>query len=271
MAGRQQQRTKGDGSAGVRGGELARKREALAEAERALAAAEAAMDAEGVVAATQRAVVLRRFIAKLEAEAGEVLAEDARRRAKGWCEAHVEQMVGVREAVVARQRAVREQLTALIAAIEAERALRKSAEAGILATQVLAARFGLPAEPERVGLPPLEDYSVPVMKAVDAMRPSRQARRGITVGHRNSATAEEMRRDVLRAVHVWVAQFGATLPPEVQAILADAPIPADVLPAPKKEPTPDEVRQMERMARDVAEAQRALAAVPGFTGGVAGI
>lgn len=246
--------------------QLRAKRRELSQAERAAREAEEQMNASALVEAQQRIEALKGFIARLEAQAGEAREEDARDRAKAWLAAHEARMETVRVQLAAARERVHAQLVALDAAIDAEREVRKGAEAAVLGAQVLAARFALPAAAERVGLPPLEDYSVGVMRAVDTMRPSRQARLGIKVGHRSSATAEEMRRDVLRAVHDWLAQFAAQLPAEVQGILADAPVPADVLPAPKKGPSANEVRQMERAARDAAALQRALDAVPGASG-----
>ena len=63
---------------------------------------------------------------------------------------------------------------------------------------------------------------------------------------------------------------GSSLPSEVRAILAAAPIPSDVFSAPKAM-TESERREGERMSQAVAETNCALAAVPGSVAGVSGL
>ena len=252
---------------------LALRRAELEGAEAALVEAEKAMDVNAAAEATQRIEVLQRFIRTLEAREADAVQEEGRARAKAWLAAHVKRMAASCDDLAARQEKVRGSLDALLKDIAAEAAVRKGAEASVLAARVLAARFALPFDRDAAALPPIvEDYTGQVMGACDAMRPSSIAHRGLTVGHRVSADAEEVRRDTLHAVHKWVAEHGEMLPAEVQALLAETPIPNDVLPETKKqEPSANEQREAARMFGVQQAMERALKAERGSIAGMRGL
>jgi hypothetical protein len=252
---------------------LALRRAELQDATVALADAEKAMDVDAATEATQRIETLRRFIRTLEVREADAMEEEGRARAKTWLAAHAKRMAAARDELAVRQQTVADSLDALCDDIAAEAAVRKGAEAAVLAAQVLAARFALPFDRDVAALPPSDkDYAEPVMAAFDAMRPSSIARRGLTVAHRASADVEEARRDTLRTVHQWVGAHGEMLPSEVQRILAEAPIPDNVLPAPKvQEPSAHEQREAARMFGVKQAMDRALRAERGPLAGARGL
>lgn len=251
---------------------LALRRAELDGAEAALVEAEKAMDVDAATEATQRIETLRRFIRTLKAREVDAVQEEGRARVKVWLAAHAKRMAVARDDLAARQQKVRGALDTLLEGIAAEAEVRKGAEAAVLAAQVLAARFALPFDRDAASLPPVVDYTMDVLHAVNGMLPSSVARRGLTVAHRANADAEEVRRDTLRAVHKWVGEHGEMLPSEVQALLAETPIPNDVLPVTKKqEPSAHEQREAARMFGVQQAMDRALRAERGLLAGARGV
>jgi len=248
--------------------QLAAKRAELKEAEIALTAADASMDTDAVMNLTQRVGVLRQFVGKLETESTATSEREAESRARTWLESHADAVASVSERITVAQTVVRGHIEAAVKAIAEEAALRKSVEAGVTAVEILTARFALPVPAATIAVPPVEDWASRVLPGTDSMRPSRSTRRRMLVTRVASDSPERIRRATLNAVAEFVDKHGKTLPAEVLAILAAAPIPADALDSPR-EATSGERHFADELARSVADTKRALAAVPaGFRGGV---
>ena len=251
-------------------------RSQLAAAEHAVTQAASGLDVEGAVAATARATVLRRFIDRLTVEASDELEREAAQRAREWIASQRSTGEEIARQVVEQQAKLKAMHKEFVSAIRVEAALRAQAQGTPLAADALATRFDLHDARMTVELPPIIEWSLEAQKLVGGMvKASGPAKLLPSIGMPASATAEKRRLHALRALHAWLMKSGASLPTEVQTILAEAPIPdAIVNPAPR-EVTPREQRRKEREAealdvidRDVAQARRAFDGIGGVVGNV---
>ena len=240
---------------------LNEEREALAADEQALVAAETNNDAQGIADVSRLIEARKRIIAKLEVEAAAGQEIEQAAAANAWLAQHATNVKRIGGQVDEAKAVVRERVAALIEAIEAEANLRRSVQSSVLAAEILARRFELAQKAVRVELPAFEDWSSPVMRAVDAMHPSRGTRNLLTVVQVNSDTPEQRRRSVLAALHTWLRRNIKSLPADVQKILSAAPIPDTVLRAPKVM-SESEARESAQMAREVAQVMSLPAGVP---------
>jgi hypothetical protein len=243
--------------------QLRDKRRELTAAEAALTDAVHRMDTDAVMNAKQRVEVLRGFVQTLEVASADVLEGEGVTQARVWLRRYSAKMRAANETIMAAQAAVRSLIDQAVHAIAEERAARKAVEQAAVAAEVLAARFALPVPDRRVTLPGLCDWAVPIVDATDQMRPTRSARRGLLVNRHPvsaSATPEERRRATLRAVADFMDRSGSTVPNEVAAILAAAPIPPALLEAP---PKPRPRTADEAMGQHLEDVNRALTSIPG--------
>jgi hypothetical protein len=256
---------------------LEAKRRELVEAEAALAEAEQSMNTDAAVAASTRADVLRRFIARLEREAADELEANAKRHAEQWIAKERRSLTTAAEKIANQQAVIGAKLADLVEAIQVEAELRESGSLFDLAAEVLCARFGLPLPPKGVSdaaQPPLQDWATPVITAVDVMRPSRRERRRLIVGRQASDSARQLRAKTLRAAIELMDEterqlakhrarkrpYAPAIPEEVLAIWRAAPVPATAL---EDEPPNRDEAGVGGMS---AAVQRALAAIPGNVG-----
>lgn len=250
--------------------QLEEQRAELAAAETALADAERQRDADAASACEARVKWLRRFVAEREVEAAAELEQQAERRAKKWLRDHAAELRTIPDRVAAAQDKVRASLSALLADVEAEMALRAMVGEGVLGAELLCARFpNVAANGDRMPpLPPFEDYAVPVVRATDVMF-RRAGSRNLVVGTVASDTQEMLQRKRLAALKKFVEQDSnmvrkgkrkSEIPDDVRDLLLAAPFPEVEL-----TPKPPQKSQAERMADDVAMTQRALSAFPGAT------
>lgn len=236
-----------------------RRRELVAE-EAKLVQAEAAMDADAVVAARQRADVLRQFITRLEHDATGALAAQAKARAERWLWERETSRQKAAADVTAAQAIVAQRLKGVLEAIDAERQLRATAESDTLAADILAARFEL-ASGGPAQMPPLTDWGGAVADATDKMRTP--SRRHLIVPRSHSMTPAQVRTATLRVVNDFVEKRSRVLPSAVVAILRDAPIPPEVLVIPSKEPSAEEQRSMAKAGADARDLEASLNAFGG--------
>lgn len=244
---------------------LTEKRGELVATEAALQEAEAALDADAVVALRAKAGVLRGFIAKLEAEARQAADDATKADAAEWLEGHADRMAQTRKRLVAALDAVRPHVEQALQAIATEATIRAEWDALNDGALVVALRFGLPS-PIRPVSPPVTENVAALLSAVDGMRSPPRPRR-LTVGAPASATAEQRRELVLRAVAQFVSTHGRSLPREVRALLDRAPISdAERGLHPPPIPSEHEQRETQRMAQAVKETEAALALIPNGSG-----
>ena len=208
-------------------------REELRGVQEQIESAEAAFDTEQVISWRGRAEVLGTFITRLEQDAAAELEQAGAEKARAWVQAQRQAVGEAGAQIEAVQERIRGLHDALLLAINEEAALRRAVAALPTAAAVLGTRFGLNgASALPVVLPPIVAWDLEISRAVTGM--VKQTPTRFTVpGMRASADAAEQRRTRLGALASWIARQAHALPSEVQRILADAPIPADMLPVPR--------------------------------------
>jgi hypothetical protein len=223
------------------------------------------MDTDAVVRETQRIAVLRRFAETLDADVAKAAEIDATERARRWVAQQHEGAPKGAQRVAKAQATVRTRVAALVEAIESEAAARREAAMLDFATDVLCARFEIPRVRSTSALPALEDWTAPVLKATEALRPGRLTAR-LMPSHPAALTPERKRELTLLDVAHAVSRRGASLPADVREILDAAPLPS----APAGPRTADrparEAQEAAGMASLVASTQRLLNAIPGSIG-----
>lgn len=248
--------------------ELANKRDELAQAEAAFTEAKARHDTDAAIAAVQRIHMLCEFIADLTAQSAQEVEDAARDRAAKWLAGHPKRVKAWAKDLAAAQDAVREAVTAMVAAIHSETRVRAEAGRGLFAADVLARRFELAIPAAQDPRTPFEDWAAPVQDATTTLHRTAGAR-VVTVAVAQGSTPEQRRRAVLRAVAEAVRKSGGGLPTDVRDILDSSPIPSEVLATPARPMGQREQGVAERMAREVREAEAALGAGRGATTGLA--
>jgi hypothetical protein len=177
--------------------------------------------------------VLQVLIADLEGEAVGVLESDASRRAKTWVRKQAKELTTVADRITAQQEVIRQKVEDLVAAIDVEANLRGSVGKFDISDRILAARFGFPRTKAIASLPELRDWTMPVLLATDAMRPSGRERQ-LVFAYIASDTPEVRRRREITAAVEFVRNYGKELPDEVRSIVSETPAPKES-PAPVKD------------------------------------
>lgn len=244
---------------------LDEKRRDLSAAEEQLAAAHAAMDVEGTLAAEQRIAVLRQFITRLEAAAVTELEAEGRERAEAWLAAQPKQSAARAKAMTVAQTEAQRLLGEALAAMQDEARLRREHVKVISGVRVLTARFPALVAPTLKSPPSPLDHAFEVLreanKVIDAANtPPVRLSPNVTA----NMDEAQRRRAVLQAIAALMDRKRSVVPPEVSEILTATPIPADVLAVkPQPEMSERERRAMEAMAQEVRATQAALALVDG--------
>jgi hypothetical protein len=253
---------------------IAEKRGELAEAERAIAEARGAYDADGLVMAQQRASALRQIISDLEARHAAELEDVQLQRARRWMEGRPLRAIA-REVEGAQQEAMR-LLDLTIPAIEREGAARRQlaeVEAGI---ELLKARWPeLAAGPSARGVtsvPGSFDYAGRVGIAAKDVRDGLR-RPVFVVGAPASATEEQRRTLVLRALYAAISRGRG--PEDVRAIIEAAPVPTEAAETPEERQRRERregqrEREGAKMGVAVAETEWALRGISGSVGSTSG-
>lgn len=237
--------------------QLRAKQAELKKVEAEIVQANADMDADALVGLRGKAEALRTFISSLEVTTRAEAEADAKERAREWLANRQTDTAAALAAIEKAQAVASERIKEAVAAIEQEAAARRALVAEAESVEVLAARFGLIADSARINLPLIEDHATPILRVVDAMRPSRSTRRRLSVPMPAGATPERRRQETLRVVGEWVDRFGAGLPIEVRGILEAAPIAVEVITKPgMSEREQQDARAMGKLARDTGFAMK---------------
>jgi hypothetical protein len=100
----------------------------------------------------------------------------------------------------------------------------------------------------RSNVPGATDHARPLLEAVSSLGDGMRTLRPPVVVRGGRATPEQAERDRFRALAGWLPKHTHSLPPSLQAILAQAPVPPFE--------TPEQVTRREAEAAEKAEADR---------------
>lgn len=212
--------------------------------------------ARALAEAQAELALIEREIKGIEAALPGLVEVEGREAAAAWVRANGPAYRNEMAALVTACQASRTAIEQAATTILAEAALRRALRWRDLAGHVLRARFpdldGAEALPP---LPPLDDYVLPVARALEEAAATVRVPR-LTIAHGASDTADQVQRATWKALAKFLPRIAARLPAEVRTIFDRAGVP--------ESETPEQRGRREALERErAAEAAR-------FFGGMGG-